>query len=395
MKKLFMLLMFVLAMAMASHHHTLAQEVTITLNPGWTWVSYPRADTMDVTTALQSIPPTEGDVIKSQTSFSMYTNGLWFGNLEQLIPGKGLMYKSMNPEIVTFVFGATPNPIPNTVPEGAINGLFTVNSFGEKVYFSQGNLQYQASTNTWRFAVNQWDYVGTQIPDQYGLVGGNVDGSDNSYISENYSGWIDLFGWGTSGYAHGAVCYQPWSVSQSVSDYYAYGVYNSNLYDQTGQADWGYNAISNGGNSINTWRALTQPEWDYVLNIRNTTSGIRYAKAQVNGVNGLVLLPDDWNASTYSLSNANAPNGEYGFNMITISQWGILENAGAIFLPAAGYRRGTSTFYVSDVGLYWSASHCRYGAVYSMVFGANSLVLDGNGRSDGFSVRLVCPANSN
>ena len=45
-------------------------------------------------------------------------------------------------------------------PQGAIDGLFTINSNGDQVYFSQGNLQYQASTNTWRFATNQWDYVG-------------------------------------------------------------------------------------------------------------------------------------------------------------------------------------------------------------------------------------------
>ena len=36
----------------------------------------------------------------------------------------------------------------STVPEGAINGLFTINDAGTQVYFSQGNLQYQASTNT-------------------------------------------------------------------------------------------------------------------------------------------------------------------------------------------------------------------------------------------------------
>jgi len=34
-----------------------------------------------------------------------------------------------------------------------------------------------------------------------------------------------------------------------------------NLNDQTGQADWGYNAISNGGNTTDTWRTLTSDEW--------------------------------------------------------------------------------------------------------------------------------------
>lgn len=68
-------------------------------------------------------------------------------------------------------------------PIGAIDALYTVGpNNSDKVYFSQGNLQYQASTNTWRFANNQYDYVG----------------SANSNISSSNSGWIDLFGWATS-----------------------------------------------------------------------------------------------------------------------------------------------------------------------------------------------------
>lgn len=72
-------------------------------------------------------------------------------------------------------------------------GAFSV-SPNKLVYFSKGNLQYQASTNTWRFAENQWDYVGDATE-------GNVYMDDvkcnNSYISQTYNGWIDLFGWGT------------------------------------------------------------------------------------------------------------------------------------------------------------------------------------------------------
>ena len=60
-----------------------------------------------------------------------------------------------------------------TIPEGAVDGLFTINDQGGKVYFSQGNLQYQASTNTWRFAEHQWNYVGGS--DCYGVHYGNVE----------------------------------------------------------------------------------------------------------------------------------------------------------------------------------------------------------------------------
>jgi hypothetical protein len=262
------------------------------------------------------------------------------------------------------------------VPEGAINGLFTINENGDQIYFSQGNLQYQASTNTWRFAENQYDCIG----------------GANSSISSTYSGWIDLFGWGTSGFNHGANCYQPWSISTNNGNYYAYGVYTNNLYDQTGQADWGYNPVSNGGNTINLWRTLTQLEWDYIFNTRTTASGIRYAKANVNGMNGVILLSDNWNSNIYCLNNANTDNASFNSNTLTTEQWGILEQAGAVFLATAGYRDGISVNHTGTGGTYWTASYYNYNnydafGVYFYDGGLESY--DYYYRFYGFSVRLV------
>ena len=133
----------------------------------------------------------------------------------------------------------------SAMPAGALSGEFSVAS-GRTVHFSQGNLQYQASTGTWRFATNQWDVVGSQSA-YYSDYYGNVTGSDNANISSSYSGWIDLFGWGTSGWNSGANCYQPWSTSTDSSDYYPGGSYTNNLTGAYANADWGvYNAISNG-----------------------------------------------------------------------------------------------------------------------------------------------------
>ena len=266
-----------------------------------------------------------------------------------------------------------------TVPTGAINGKFTINTNGDKVYFSQGNLQYQASTNTWRFAGNQYSCIGIY----------------NSYISSSYSGWIDLFGWSTSGYNHGAVCYQPWSTSENYTHYYAYGSMNYNLFDQTGQADWGYNPISNGGNTTNTWRTLTINEWSYVLGTRITPSGIRYAKAKVNNVNGVILLPDDWNTSYYSLSGANMGNTSYDSNVIGASQWTTLEQHGAVFLPATGFRLGTDVYNVGSEAYYWSASYCDAMNAHVIGFDESNLwyaAVGGRWREFGQSIRLVCPA---
>lgn len=269
---------------------------------------------------------------------------------------------------------------PGEVPVGAINGKFTINENGNQVYFSKGNLQYigSASTPYWKFADHQWDYYGT-------TTGQN---SANENVDR------DLFGWGTSGYDHGAICYQPWSTSTNYSDYFAYGLYNSNLYDQTGQADWGYNAISNGGNQENCgWRTLTQLEWDYVFNTRNTASGIRYVLAKVNDINGVILLPDNWITSIYSLCSYYG----YSANTITADDWiNILEASGAIFLPAAGGRWGTSVSTTGNTGIYGSASYYdRYNSYflyfedyYYSNIGCSTWSDDG-GLGYGLSVRLV------
>ena len=272
----------------------------------------------------------------------------------------------------------------NNTPTVAINGKFTINDNGDQVYFSQGNLQYQASTNTWKFADNQYDYIGYA----------------NSNISSTYSGWIDLFGWGTSGWDCGNTYYHPWD-SYSGGDWsaggYLYGP--PGLYDLTGSyahSDWGiHNAISNGGNQTNQWRTLTQPEWAYVFNTRTTTSGIRYAKANVNNANGVILLPDDWSSSTYSLSNTNSSGANFSSNILTASQWSSLEQAGAVFLPAAGYRYETSVGNVGSQGNYWSASSYDNSTfAYCVFFIGSNLGTAHGGRCHGWSVRLVAPAEN-
>lgn len=233
-----------------------------------------------------------------------------------------------------------PLPPRPDAPEGAIAGLFTINYAGDQVYFSQGNLQYQASTDTWRFAEHQWNYIGR----------------DNHRASPTFEGWIDLFSWGTSGHDHGAVCYQPWSTGGQF-DHAAYGHDDYNLYDENGQADWGCNAISNGGNQEGLWRTLKLPEWRYVLKNRETTSGILFAKAVVNGVNGVVFLPDDWDSTYYSLNNANNGDVFYDANVISPDDWTrALEANGAVFLPAAGNIQSWYEDAFNERGAYWSSS---------------------------------------
>ena len=275
-----------------------------------------------------------------------------------------------------------------TYPTGAINGLFSV-SADKQVYFSQGNLQYQASTNTWRFAENQWDYVGGKVR---GNVYENGVKCDNELISESYNGWIDLFGWGTSGWNSGFNCYQPYSISNNNDDYYfgAGGNINPNI-------DWGlYNAISNGGNKTGLWRTMTKEEWEYVINERITNSGIRFALAKVNNVKGVILLPDNWSADIYSLNNPNE-FVLYTNNIITNEIWeNSFENNGAVFLTQAGDRLRLN--YYDEEGCYWSLSQkSDYSSTFRwcMTFweneslGNTTIILSVLSPSYGHSVRLV------
>ena len=322
----------------------------------------------------------------------------------ELFPNNGDILTTVQKTFHTQVMDSPAPPEPPTpqsgAPEGAINGLFTVNENGDQVYFSQGNLQYQASTNTWRFAENQWDYVGgTYFSSiEFGNVYYNGIKCSNSLMSSDYSGWIDLFGWGTSGIDHGAICYQPWSTSMNNSDYYAYGNYNYNLSDQNGQADWGHNAISNGGNAIDTWRTLSCDEWDYLLNERNTVSGIRYARAKVNDVDGLLILPDDWNSSIFDLFETNVYNASTSVNTISLSDWvNALEKNGCIFLPAAAVREGTNVFLAQTfMGAYWTDTSHDSDKSYNLFFDDSALgPMYYTDRFKGQSVRLVLDYNKN
>ena len=105
MKKVLCLLLFVASFIMLSHN-VFAQEVTITLQPGWNWIGYPRPEAVDIATALGDFTPEEGDVLYSQFNFAMYQDGEWSGNFTQLAPGLGYMYYSNKTNPVDIVIGS-------------------------------------------------------------------------------------------------------------------------------------------------------------------------------------------------------------------------------------------------------------------------------------------------
>jgi hypothetical protein len=128
------------------------------------------------------------------------------------------------------------------------------------------------------------------------------------------------------------------------------------------------------------WFVLSSDEWKYLLTKRRTDSGIRYAKATVNGVFGLVLLPDDWKTTIYGIKDGT---------VISKSDWtNKLEANGAVFLPAAGYRFNNWEKSVGTDGYYWSSDpeDTPYLRFNNAMLSTSTNVFD---QEYGLSVRLV------
>ena len=345
------------------------------------------------------------------------------------VGGKAAEYPVSVVDSVTFLLSETPvepdipDPDPTPTPAGGL-GVFSV-AEGKTVAFASGNLQYNAvqgshlradgtkARGTWRFAEHQYDYIGEA----------------NKNISETYDGWIDLFGWGTSGYDNTAndECafrFQPWSSATSSIfsvpkdsmlncetveitgeceweyTYYdgSYNVYgygpSTNMPDKdlTGTSayyDWGvYNAISNAGNEAGLWRTLTIDEWIYLLNTR-TNAQYLWSQATVNGVYGMIILPDNYKKPASITWTPKA--GDWTTNTYTVDEWQLLEDLGSVFLPASGYRRGSDVYYVQYDGGYWSATYYYRDTenAYYLRFDSDGASTGSHGRYDGYAVRLV------
>ena len=275
--------------------------------------------------------------------------------------------------------------------DGASRALFSV-SETKQVRFSKGNLQYTTTgthavadggtaTGTWRFAEHQYDYIG----------------EGNANISSTYTGWIDLFGWGTSGWNSGANAYQPWSTSNTNSDFCPGGSSENDLSGEYANADWGvYNAISNGGNTAGMWRTLTADEWKYVTRERpastigETQNGL-FVRAQIVGEIGLIIFPDNYiHPNNVPIPiYVNDTSASFSYNIYSANQWRKIESAGAIFLPSAGMTTDTNTY--GQRGFYWSST-AMSNALSGDISWSSSDTSNGfghGGRHGGRSVRLV------
>ena len=278
---------------------------------------------------------------------------------------------------------------PAVAVNGKLPGAFSV-SPTQKVNFSQGNLKYTKSTGKFEFMTNQYDMAETY----------------NQNVGDDYAnqGVISLVGWATSGISRtGVNAYQPYSTYHD--DAY-YGTTSTKSASETlGDYDWGKN-MGDG------WRTLTADECGYLIGPGNggpTPSDQRanyqslrgLCKITVSGTEypGMIILPDDLYdnlptegdiASKWAACAVAADNLNYTKATFTEEEWTALQAAGAVFLPAAGYRNGTAVYFVGTGGYYWSSSAQASTSAFYLYFGPSKLKPNNTSqRCNGNSVRLV------
>lgn len=187
---------------------------------------------------------------------------------------------------------------------------FTV-ADGRKVVFAPGNLCYNVSERTWMFASEQYDALGTE----------------NSLTDV-----MDLFCWGTGD--------RPTAFTNFSTDF-------------TDFEEWGRNYIVNGGKK--QWRTLTSNEWYYLLNKRDDAKS-RFTLATVNGVAGMLILPDNLRLPQKNRYVAGKNGTKASDNKYNATQWKKMEEKGCVFLPMTGFSDGEVVSKAETVGYYWSSS---------------------------------------
>lgn len=193
---------------------------------------------------------------------------------------------------------------------GALSGRFTINASGDKVQFSKGNLQYV--DENYQFAEHQYDYFG-----------GN-----------QYSNHVDMF------------------------------------------ANNGYSSPD----GDTAWRILSLSEWSYLYTERSVTNtlseGARYSKATIGGTyKGVIVFPDSYTHPNGTGFAGNCNNAKENYaSTVSLEGWALMETAGCVFLPAAGYNRDGNIKKVDDASVYDSStainseSRCTPGFYYDNIY---------------------------
>ena len=270
---------------------------------------------------------------------------------------------------------------------GKLPGLFTVGKGADgtagtaddvQVRFSKGNL-YAKNEGTAGSPAWNWHFYDEQY--KYNSLSTGSSRTANANDIE-----IDLFTWGYDNTST--------NTSYSLNPVNTTGISGHTADGETfsSSEDWGY--VFGGESSV--WRTLTTAEWQYLFNNWSYPSDVRNDKYKTGvtvcgKANCVVLLPDNWDETVISLTDFAAQN-TYDEN--STPKWSKMQAAGAVCLPAAGWRDGSYVYDVGTYGYYWSSTANVNDIAYYVVFSSSAVNPDyDDGRNYGYSVRLITESN--
>lgn len=284
------------------------------------------------------------------------------------------------------------------------SGIFFSVGMTKFVSFAPANLVLSftelnegAPTNaTWGFHSNQYEFVGPDAEDPTSTQKGKFTNLTGDGLFA-HAGSFDHFGWVGGANTSFSGPLTQYGVSKSMTDADYAGV--------SLKSDWGNTITSDG-----YWRTPTKDEWAYLIDGRSDAYN-KLGYATVCGVHGIIILPEIFtdpitNTKVGSngkfiprrIQSGDAQNTGWNQNVYTSEGWTAMQTAGAIFLPAAGYRDGNSMGRVksdysnpaTESGFYSSSSPSDENKQYFLLFGSGNVdPAHSDSRYSGLCVRLI------
>ena len=163
-------------------------DYEIDIKSGWNWIGYLGQRTLEINTALSSLNSSQGDIIKSQSSFSMYASESigWLGTLNSLSEGQGYMLNSSEEQLLIY---------PQSSLYGANNLRINDNNYTNN-HWQVDNSAYETSMNI----VARINHPKYNFPNQNNILGAfnesNCNGSVNLTLidDENSLYFLTVYG---------------------------------------------------------------------------------------------------------------------------------------------------------------------------------------------------------
>ena len=238
----------------------------------------------------------------------------------------------------------------------ALPGKFTINSDGDQVQFSRGNVYYNGVRL--RLELNQYDF--RTISNSTAVIGGLSTTTPQGQAGSTY--W--------------------YSDTVEININREEGQYKTGFMPI---ADvWPILDISQGGLVLgNEWVPLTQPEMNYIVNSRDGAQdkrGLATVSTGSANVVGAVFLPDEWSLPSECPEFVSGWASGWTTNSYDAQQWQKMEDAGAVFLPAIGSRfvKYGSMSGLGSVGKYWTKTPVGSVNTYILSFNTSGMSVTGN-----------------